>query len=155
MKKIIYTTLVCLMIGAISPLFSNKIAKQEKTMLTAKGEFEINLDIQKDETAPVGRLIIKKNYTGDITGSGGGQMISKRTESGSAVYYAIEEFVGKVNGKKGAFTLLHKGVMSKESQSLDIVIMEGSGKGELKNIIGSMEIVQDDDKHTYKLKYKL
>ena len=154
MKKIIFIPLIFLLVGAASPLFSNRIARQEKTM-SAKGEFEINLEPQKDEDAPVGRLIIKKTYTGNITGSGIGQMISKRTENGSAAYYAIEEFIGKVNGKKGAFTLLHKGFMSKESQSLDIVILKGSGKGELKNISGSMKIIQDGGKHSYELEYKL
>ena len=44
-------------------------------------------------------------------------MISKRTENGTAVYYAIEEFSGSVKGKNGGFTLVHKGHMSKESQS--------------------------------------
>ena len=123
--------------------------------MSAKGKFEVNLEPQKDEDAPAGRMIIKKTYSGDLIGSGVGQMISKRTDGGSAVYYAIEEFAGKVNGKSGAFTLIHKGFMSKESQSLDVVILEGSGEGELKNITGTMSIVQDGGNHTYELNYKL
>ncbi len=80
-------------------------------------------------------------------------MISKRTVNGSAVYYAIEEFTGKVSGKIGAFTLVHEGAMNKESQSLNIVILEGSGEGELMGITGSMNIIQDGDSHTYELNY--
>ena len=45
--------------------------------------------------------------------------------------------------------------MSKESQSLEVVILEGSGKGELEHITGSMSIVQDDGNHTYELNYNL
>lgn len=123
--------------------------------MSAKGKFEVNLEPQKDEDAPAGRMIIKKTYSGDLIGFGVGQMISKRTDGGSAVYYAIEEFAGKLNGKRGAFTLIHKGFMSKESQSLDVVILAGSGEGELKNINGTMSIVQDGGNHTYELNYKL
>jgi hypothetical protein len=88
-------------------------------------------------------------------GTGIGQMISKRTESGAAVYYAIEEFSGSVKGKSGAFTLIHKGYMSKESRSLEVVILEGSGSGELENISASMVITQDPNGHTYGLAYEL
>ena len=154
MKKIIYIALMFLLVGIAGPSFSNKTTQQEKIM-SAKGKFEVNLEPQKDEDAPAGRMIIKKTYSGDLIGSGVGQMISKRTGGGSAVYYAIEEFAGKVNGKSGAFTLIHKGFMSKESQSLDVVILEGSGEGELKNITGTMSIVQDGGNHTYELNYKL
>lgn len=143
-----------LLVGIASPSFSTKTTQQEKIM-SAKGKFEVNLEPQKDEDAPAGRMIIKKTYSGDLIGFGVGQMISKRTDGGSAVYYAIEEFAGKLNGKSGAFTLIHKGFMSKESQSLDVVILAGSGEGELKNINGTMSIVQDGGNHTYELNYKL
>ena len=100
-------------------------------------------------------MVIDKTYSGDMTGSGKGQMISKRTESGTAVYYAIEEVSGTVQGKSGAFTLIHKGHMSEESQSLDIKVLEGSGSGELENISGSMAITQDSNGHSYELVYEL
>ncbi len=123
--------------------------------MSSKGKFEVNLEPQTDGNAPAGRMIINKTYSGDLIGTGVGQMISKRTASGSAVYSAIEEFTGNLNGKSGTFTLIHKGFMSKESQSLEVVILEGSGEGELKGINGSMGIVQDDKNHTYELTYKL
>jgi len=123
--------------------------------MTAKGTFEVDLQPQADGDFPAGRMIIDKTYAGDITGSGKGQMISKRTESGIAVYYAIEEYSGSMRGKSGAFTLIHKGHMSAESQSLDIKILEGSGSGELENISGSMLITQDSDGHSYELVYEL
>lgn len=123
--------------------------------MLAKGQFEVNLEPQKDENSPAGRMIIHKTYSGDLVGSGVGQMISKRTDTGSAVYYAIEEFTGTVHGTVGAFTIVHKGSMSKESQSLDVVILDGSGDGELVNITGSMKIIQDGGNHSYELNYEL
>jgi len=123
--------------------------------MSASGIFEVNIEPQKDENAPVGRMLINKKYTGDIEGTGIGQMISKRTDSGTAVYFAIEEFQGVVDGKTGAFTLVHNGYMSSEDQSLDIKILEGSGRGELGNISGSMEIIQDEGEHRFVLQYEL
>ncbi len=123
--------------------------------MTAKGTFEVDLRPQADGDSPAGRMVIDKNYSGDMTGSGKGQMISKRTEGGAAVYYAIEEFTGSVKGKNGAFTLVHKGHMTKESQTLDVGILDGSGSGELEKISGSMAISQDTNGHAYELAYEL
>jgi hypothetical protein len=123
--------------------------------MSANGTFEVDLTPQQDDGYPAGRMLIKKTYQGDMNGSGIGQMISKRTENGVAVYYAVEEFSGSVKGKSGGFTLDHKGHMSKESQSLEVTILEGSGSGELQNISGSMLIVQDASGHSYVLTFEL
>lgn len=154
MKQIVSMALVLLLAGIANHSLAFTITKKGETM-TAKGKFEINLSAQEDNEAPVGRMIIKKSYQGDMVGSGVGQMISKRTESGSALYYAIEEFSGSVNGKSGAFTLVHKGFINKESQTLEVEILEGSGTGDFENISGSMVIVQDENGHTYELTYEL
>ena len=123
--------------------------------MSANGTFEVDLTPQEDEGSPAGRMLIKKTYQGDMKGSGTGQMISKRTQNGAAVYYAIEEFSGSVKGKTGGFTLVHSGHMSKDSQSLEITILEGSGSGELQDITGSMLIVQDANGHRYELTFEL
>jgi len=117
------------------------------------GTFEVQLEPQKDERAPVGRMLITKKYTGGLVGSGIGQMISKRTENGVAAYFAVEEFEGTLNGKEGTFTLIHQGHMSSTSQSLDVQILEGSGTGELKNIRGDLSIIPTEGRHDYELKY--
>ena len=123
--------------------------------MTANGTFEVDLTPQEDVKSPAGRMLIKKTYLGDMNGSGIGQMISKRTENGTAVYYAIEEFSGSVNGKRGGFTLVHIGHMSKASQSIEVTILEGSGRGGLQDISGSMLIVQDPNGHRYELTFEL
>ena len=124
-------------------------------MISVNGTFEVDLTPQEDIESPAGRMLIRKTYLGDMNGSGSGQMISKRTDSGVAVYYAIEEFCGSVKGKIGGFTLVHKGHMSKESQSLEVTILEGSGSGELQNISGSMLIIKDENGHGYELTFEL
>jgi hypothetical protein len=123
--------------------------------MTTNGAFEVEMAPQADSLAPAGRMVLNKTYHGGMSGSGSGQMISKRTENGAAVYYAIEEFSGSVDGRSGAFTLLHQGRMTKDAQSLDVRILEGSGSGELVTITGSMLITQEEDGHGYELSYEL
>lgn len=123
--------------------------------MSASGDFEVDLTPQDDVGAPAGRMILKKTYTGDVDGSAVGQMISKRTENGTAAYYAIEEFSGSVDGRSGAFTLLHRGTMSADAQSLEIVVLDGSGSGELATISGSMLITQHEEGHRYEFSYEL
>ena len=123
--------------------------------MSAHGTFEVDLTPQEDVGSPAGRMLIKKTYLGDMNGSGVGQMISKRTENGTAIYYAIEEFTGSVKGKSGGFTLVHKGQMSTESKSLEVTILDGSGSDELQNITGSMLIIQDANGHKYELTFEL
>lgn len=123
--------------------------------MSAKGNFEVALKIQPDNEAPAGRMTIDKKYHGDVEGVGIGQMISKRIKAGPSVYFAIEEFSGTVNGRSGAFTLLHKGFMTPQSEVLEVDILDGSGSGELTNISGSMTIVVDDGNHLYELTYSL
>jgi hypothetical protein len=123
--------------------------------MTANGTFDVDLTPQEDGAYPAGRMLIKKTYQGDMSGSGTGQMISKRTENGAAAYYGIEEFSGSVSGKSGSFTLVHQGLMSKQSQLLEVTILEGSGSDELQNISGSMQILQDANGHSYELTFEL
>jgi len=123
--------------------------------MSVKGSFDVAMEPQKDSDAPVGRMLIKKQYSGGLSGSGTGQMLSKQTESGTALYLAIEEFEGSLDGKVGSFTLVHNGFMSAEIQTLEVKILQGSGSGALENISGSMEITQADGGHQYTLSYGL
>jgi hypothetical protein len=122
--------------------------------MSASGTFEIQLDPQEDKLAPVGRMIINKTYSGALTGTGTGQMISKKTTNNTAAYSAIEEFNGDLDGKSGQFTLIHHGFMSEKNQVLDITILEGSGTDELTNISGSLSITQEKGQHYYELTYQ-
>ena len=123
--------------------------------MRATGIFDVDLTPQDDADTPAGRMLLKKSYRGDMSGSAAGQMLSKRLENGPAAYFAVEEFSGSINGKEGSFTLLHAGRLSDEGSSLEITILPGSGTGELATISGSMSISQDAEGHRYDLEYEL
>ncbi|MBB3169229.1 DUF3224 domain-containing protein [Simiduia aestuariiviva] len=125
-------------------------------MKEIKGDFSVQLTPQMEDPVPVGRLLIDKTYTGPLSGSGKGQMLSKRTaQEGSAGYVALEEFVGEVEGKAGSFTLMHVGVMSGGHSELKVQIVPDSGAEALAGISGAMEIDIADGKHSYRFSYSL
>ncbi|MCG7537555.1 DUF3224 domain-containing protein [Pseudoalteromonas sp. OOF1S-7] len=154
MQKILFISFALMLVFSLPAKAEDKQFIKGNSM-KAEGSFEVKLDPAKDEVAPAGRMLINKTYDGDVIGTGVGQMLSKRTESGVAVYSAIEEFVGSIEGKSGSFTLSHYGFMSKETQELKIEIVPGSGAGELASISGSLQIIQSEGKHSYILTYSL
>jgi len=121
--------------------------------MLAEGYFDVTLTAQHDLSAPAGRMLIEKTYHGDMEGIGIGQMISKRTEKGLSLYFAIEEFKGQINGKNGALTFVHKGVMDKYSETLTIEILAGSATGGLEGIYGEMRLNINEGRHLYVLDY--
>lgn len=145
-------------LGAALVFTASKIhaeqGRQEK-MMEVEGRFDISLEPQEDKETPAGRMLIRKEYIGGLAGNGLGQMLSKRTPSGTAAYSAVEEFSGKLDGKTGTFTLIHQGFMSAEKQELEIYILEGSGTEELATISGTLEIIKEAGTHKYILRYKL
>ena len=150
-----YVAFLTLLTSSCSNVAATNSSNTEEIPVTATGFFHVKLTPQADENAPAGRLIVDKRYQGEMLGTGVGQMLSKRTESGTAVYYAIEEFEGSVDGLTGGFTLVHQGAMSGEERSLSIAILAGSGRAELANISGTLQIEQDGDTHKYRLEYVL
>ncbi|WP_205662176.1 DUF3224 domain-containing protein [Alteromonas flava] len=125
-------------------------------MQTAKGQFNVQLQPQKDLTNNAGRLLIDKSYTGDFSASGTGQMLSHRTHvEGSAGYVAIETIDGELNGQKGTFVMQHSGSMAAGEQHLSITIIADSGTGELTGISGYMEIDIREGQHFYSLHYQI
>ena len=153
MNNSIKVIAICAVVFLSNGTLSEANTEKEEGM-SASGTFDVKMEPQNDQSAPAGRMRILKEYSGGMVGRGVGQMISKRTEGGAAVYSAIEEFEGTVNGKTGSFTLFHNGYMSSSKQSLDVIIVEGSGSGELKGIQGELSIVQEDGVHNYVLEYK-
>ncbi len=124
-------------------------------MNTVKGSFEVDITPAQDEV-DMGRMLLDKTYQGPLLGSAKGQMLSHRTETpGSAAYVALEHFEGELEGKKGSFSMVHKGLMNQGDSSLSVTIVADSGTGELAGISGSLDIIIEDGKHFYDLEYQL
>ena len=125
----------------------------------ATGNFEIKLSPQTDESNRdpfLGRLLIEKDFSGDMEGESFGQMLSARTATeNSAGYVAMEKFSGRIKGLEGSIILQHSGIINRGQSKLDLTIVPDSGSGQLLGISGSMEIVIEGKNHSYKLSYRL
>ena len=74
---------------------------------------------------------------------------------GSAGYVAIERVTGTLHGKKGSFVLQHSGTMTRGAPGLSVTVVPDSGTDELEGLVGSMAIIIEDKKHSYRFDYTL
>ena len=126
---------------------------------SATGAFEVKLAAQPpdEKSAPLlGRMRIDKQFHGSLEATSVGQMLTAGTDvKGSAVYVAIEQVTGRLDGRAGSFVLHHTGIMTRGEPQLSVTVVPDSGTGELKGITGSMTIKIDGGKHSYAFEYKL
>jgi hypothetical protein len=128
--------------------------------ITARGTFEVKIIPQspdeRPEAAAIGRLLLDKQFHGDLEGASQGQMLAFQSEvKGSAGYVAIERFRGSLQGRTGTFALQHSGTMAHGEQHLSVTVVPDSGTGQLQGLTGSMAIIIADGKHLYEFGYTL
>ncbi|WP_297508746.1 DUF3224 domain-containing protein [uncultured Caulobacter sp.] len=144
---------IAVALAAVSPCFA------ETAMHHAHGLFDVAtkpIEQDKGEGSTLGRFSLDKVYHGALEATGKGEMLTVGTEvPGSAVYVATERVVGTLDGRKGAFALVHRGAMRGKDISLVIDIVPDSGSGELKGLTGRLVITVADGKHQYDLEYAL
>jgi hypothetical protein len=128
----------------------------------AIGDFTVKVtpdgDVDKAQGAALGRMTLDKQFTGDLTGSSKGQMLTAMTDvKGSAGYVAIERVTGTLQGHDGSFVLQHFATMSAAAgPQQSITVVPDSGTGKLAGIAGQMLIkIAADGKHSYEFEYKL
>jgi hypothetical protein len=135
---------------------------QRGVLMSAIGDFTVKVtpdgDVDKAQGAALGRMTLDKQFTGDLTGTSKGQMLTAMTEvKGSAGYVAIERVTGTLQGHSGSFVLQHFATMSAASgPQQSITVVPDSGTGQLVGIAGQMLIkIATDGKHSYEFEYKL
>ncbi len=126
----------------------------------ASGTFEVNLTPQAPDDnsgdATLGRLLIDKQFHGDLEAISKGQMLTAGTTvEGSAGYVAIERVSGTLHGRNGSFALQHSGTMTRGVPQLTITVVPDSGAGQLEGIAGKMTIKITNGKHFYEFEYTL
>jgi hypothetical protein len=126
----------------------------------AEGTFDVkNSPLAADEAltgTPIGRFGLDKQFHGDLEANSKGEMLAAgNPASGTAGYVAIEQVTGTVKGHKGSFALQHFGTMEKGKFDLKVLVVPGSGTGDLAGISGSMQIIIAAGKHSYVFDYEL
>lgn len=104
----------------------------------------------------LGRLLLDKQYHGDLQASAQGQMLSAvTTTTGSAGYVAIEQVSGSLHGRQGSFVLQHSGLMDRGVPQLVVSVVPDSGTGALTGLAGRLNIRITDAGHFYDFDYTL
>ena len=123
----------------------------------ATGPFDVT--ITKQETAPdaaVGRNLLYKEFHGDLEAVAHGEMLAAfEPLTGAGVYVAIDRVSGTLHGRGGSFLIAHRGIANTDGQTLDIVIVPGTGTGQLAGITGTLGITIAEKKHFYDVTYEL
>ncbi len=133
--------------------------KEAPMTMHASGPFDVKITPQDDKSADplLNRMLLDKQYHGDLEATATGQMLTAGTEvKGSGAYVAIEKVTGTLHGHIGTFVLQHSGTMNQNQPHLDISVVPDSGTAQLKGIAGTMNItIAADGKHSYDLEYTL
>ena len=122
----------------------------------ASGGFDVKLTPQSSGDESIGRLIIDKQFHGDLDARSKGEMLAAGTAvKGSAGYVAVEKVTGMLNGRTGTFVLQHSGTMTRGEGKLNVIVVPDSGTDELVGLSGTMAIIIKDGKHFYEFDYAL
>lgn len=124
----------------------------------ARGDFDVKMIPQAgdDSTVAIGRMVLDKQYHGDLDATGKGQMLGARTAvENSAGYVALEQVSGTLLGRKGTFVLQHSGTMNRGEFELVVSVVPDSGAGELEGLMGTMTITIAKGKHSYDFEFSL
>ena len=128
--------------------------------IRANGTFEVSLTPQppddKSANTIISRMLIDKQFYGDLEGVSTGQMLAVNTNvEGSAGYVAMEQVSGTLHGRSGTFALQHSGTMTRGAPELSVTVVPDSGTGALAGLSGRMIIEIVDRQHLYQFDYTL
>jgi hypothetical protein len=129
-------------------------------MKRATGSFEVSLqslpNTEVTTDLQFGRMLLNKKFSGDLTATARGQMLTAMTSvKGSAGYVAIDHVTGELDGRKGSFVLQHSGSMNRGVPTLSIMVVPDTGTGELAGLSGTLSINIIDGKHFYDFIYSI
>ena len=139
---------------------SNMLRKDPVMTRHAEGTFAVKTTPLAGDDATAGtrsgRYSLVKQFHGDLEASSKGEMLGAgEPSSGNAGYVAIEQVTGTLHGRTGSFALQHIGAMDNGSYKLSVVVVPGSGAGQLAGIAGTMTIAVASGKHSYTFDYTL
>jgi hypothetical protein len=135
------------------------LAQHNNTSMTNHATGTFTVDVHPLTPAPaegLSRFSIDKQIHGDLEATTKGEMLSGGDpKQGAAGYVAIEVVTGTLKGKTGSFALQHSATMDQNGPKMSVIIVPGSGTGELKGITGTFDIKIANGQHSYDLEYAL
>ena len=123
----------------------------------ARGTFTVSVKPLSPAPAEgLARFSINKQIHGDLEASTQGEMFSGGDpKQGAAGYVAIEVVTGTLHGRQGSFALQHLATMDGNAPKMTVLVVPGSGTGELAGLLGTFTIEVTPQGHAYELAYLL
>jgi len=87
--------------------------------------------------AKLTRAQVRYTYQGAIAGEGTVQYLMAYQDDGSANFVGLEQVVGSMAGRAGSFVLQHTGSYDNQTVTGNVVVLPGSGTGELQGLRGA------------------
>jgi len=154
------TLLIALALVALAAAQTQTPARKDAAMShRATGPFDVKvapLDPYNKDDKTLSRFSLDKQYHGDLEAVSKGEMLSSGNPATDAGAVAMEKVSGKLGGRSGSFVLQHSATMAQgKPSSWSIIVVPGSGTGELAGISGKMQIIVEGGKHSYVFEYTL
>jgi hypothetical protein len=155
---------VCTIAGCVLAIYPQNTVRpqREKAVIHhVSGSFEVKIQPQTADNAParesgLGRMSIDKQFHGDLDAVSKGEMLSfMNRDAGSGGYVALEKVTGTLGGHSGSFVLEHNATMDRGAPELAIIVVPGSGTGDLAGISGTMKIRIENGQHFYDFDYTI
>jgi hypothetical protein len=122
----------------------------------ATGPFDVTITPQDTAPDAPARMVLYKEFHGDLEAVAHGEMLAAHEPlTGAGVYVAVDRVTGTLHGKSGSFLIAHRGIRNADGQELSIVIVPGSGTGQLEGITGTLGIRIEGKEHFYDVEYEL
>lgn len=123
----------------------------------AHGTFTVKVQpLSPSPAEGISRFSIDKEIHGDLEATTKGEMFSAGDpRKGEAGYVAIEVVTGTLGGRQGSFALQHLATMDKSGPQMTVIVVPGSGTGNLAGIAGVFTIRVENGQHFYDFKYTL
>ncbi|WP_425146092.1 DUF3224 domain-containing protein [Deinococcus sp.] len=127
-------------------------------MPSAQGNFSVKprTDVPAQPLPDIGRTLLDKQWSGDLTGHSSVEMLSFMTSvPGSAAYVALEVVQATLHGRQGRFAFYRLGLSERGHQSLTYGVVPDSGTHELTGLSGQLDLKIVDGAHQYTFSYAL
>ncbi len=95
------------------------------------------------EAEKITRATVKKDYSGDITGSSLTEWVMAYAPDKLATFMGVERLTGAVDGKEGTLVLQHSGRFEDGAATAEITILRGTGG--LANATGTGKFIADPE----------
>jgi hypothetical protein len=101
------------------------------------------------------RATVLKTFRGEVEGTSAAELLMVRAgDEGGEGYIATERITGRVGEQIGSFVVQHGGVSSREVHQFGYIV-EGSGTGDLRGIVGTCTYAHDETGARFTLDYDI